>query len=124
MQKWIEALFKRLGYVKIERLHYNNRGYGMAKRLDENRELIELLHRKNFLASHPWVIGWLETQDDYLSEVFNILYGHYPLDPENMTSKDMFDNKYVRSKPDALVNWKIEVRRRADIRKSCEVKND
>ena len=124
MKAWIEKLFKRMGYVKIERLHYNNFGYGMAKRLDEHRELIELLHDKKFLDSHFWVIGWLETQDDYLSQIYNVLYGHYPLNPEGMTRKDRFENKFVRRKPEALINRQLEMRRRAEIRQCGEVEND
>lgn len=41
---------------------------GLDKRIDENRELLELLqHRASrFLELHPWVVGWLKSQDDFL----------------------------------------------------------
>lgn len=44
---------------------------GVFKRIDENRELLELLHEKApaLLASHPWVEGWLKSQDEFLSEL-------------------------------------------------------
>ncbi len=44
---------------------------GIFKRLDENRELLELLMQETpeFLATHPWVVSWLESQDDFLLEL-------------------------------------------------------
>ncbi|MBD3767930.1 MAG: hypothetical protein IE928_08285 [Gammaproteobacteria bacterium] len=42
---------------------------GITKRIDENRELFNLLQVKapEFLQDNPWVAGWLESQDDYLT---------------------------------------------------------
>ena len=42
-------------------------GGGIYKRIDENRELLELLERDapEFLASHFWVRGWLKSHDDF-----------------------------------------------------------
>ena len=42
-------------------------GGGVHKRIDENRELLELLEREapELLASHLWVIGWLKSHDDF-----------------------------------------------------------
>lgn len=44
---------------------------GVFKRIDENRELLELLREKApaLLGSHPWVEGWLKSQDEFLSEL-------------------------------------------------------
>ncbi len=45
------------------------RGRGIYKRIDENRELMELLERDRgpyFLERNSWVAGWLGTQDDFL----------------------------------------------------------
>lgn len=41
---------------------------GILKRLDEHRELIELLQRSapTFLRDHFWVYSWLKSQDDFL----------------------------------------------------------
>ncbi|MCL6562177.1 MAG: hypothetical protein K6U87_04135 [Firmicutes bacterium] len=41
---------------------------GIYKRIDEVRELFELLKRDDpaFLATHPWVAGWLQSTDDFL----------------------------------------------------------
>lgn len=44
---------------------------GIFKRIDENRELMELLQKDapEFVHKHPWVMGWLESQDNFLSEL-------------------------------------------------------
>lgn len=44
---------------------------GAGKRLDEHRELAELLRKKapDLLQQHPWVNGWLESQDSYLDRL-------------------------------------------------------
>ncbi|MBU4685528.1 hypothetical protein KC224_03245 [Cedecea davisae] len=44
---------------------------GLLKRIDENRELMELLERDapELLAEKPWVRRWLESQDTYLRKV-------------------------------------------------------
>lgn len=63
---WIrERLMKQLAWV------VGFSGGGVHKRIDENRELLELLQDKapEFLQSHPWVNGWLRDQDDFLVAV-------------------------------------------------------
>ena len=42
-------------------------GGGIHKRIDENRELMELLQHDGFLDRYPWVEGWLRSQDEFLS---------------------------------------------------------
>lgn len=44
---------------------------GIYKRIDENRELLELLQREapELLAQQPWIVGWLESQDEFLSDL-------------------------------------------------------
>lgn len=47
----------------------NNHSRGIYKRIDENRELMELLARDHgpyFLERNPWVGGWLGSQDNFL----------------------------------------------------------
>lgn len=48
-----------------------SRQAGIFKRLDENRELLETLIRETpkLLHSHPWVVNWLASQDDFLQEL-------------------------------------------------------
>lgn len=47
------------------------RGGGIYKRIDENRELLELLQKEapDLLEKQPWIVGWLESQDDFLCEL-------------------------------------------------------
>lgn len=42
-------------------------GGGVHKRIDENRELLELLQREapEFLASNSWIEGWLSCNDEF-----------------------------------------------------------
>ncbi len=44
---------------------------GIYKRIDENRELMELLSTKapSFLSDHPWVVRWLKSQDAFLCDI-------------------------------------------------------
>lgn len=46
-------------------------GGGVHKRIDENRELLELLRNEvpDFVAAHPEVVNWLQSQDDFLCEL-------------------------------------------------------
>jgi hypothetical protein len=48
---------------------------GVHKRIDENVELLELLRKRapDFLEKHPWVIGWFESQDEFLRQLANTL---------------------------------------------------
>ena len=59
---------KTLGLVKkILGRHHG----GIYKRIDENRELLELLRREapEFLTKQPWVVNWLESQDGFLCDL-------------------------------------------------------
>lgn len=44
---------------------------GIYKRIDENRELLELLQREapELLGKQPWVVGWLASQDGFLRDL-------------------------------------------------------
>lgn len=46
-------------------------GGGVHKRIDENRELLELLQQEapDFLKSHLWIEGWLKCNDDFFNEL-------------------------------------------------------
>ena len=46
-------------------------GGGIYKRIDENRELVELLQKEapEFVYENPWVMGWLKSQDDFLCKI-------------------------------------------------------
>ena len=59
-------------------------GGGVQKRIDENRELYDLLSNKapDFMASHPWVASWLQSHDEF----FCALAEHVPVDSERFTA--------------------------------------
>lgn len=50
-------------------------GGGAVKRIDENRELLDLLltDAPGVLCRHPWVIGWLQTNDQAFSALHDAL---------------------------------------------------
>ncbi|EHY0578637.1 hypothetical protein K1174_001952 [Salmonella enterica] len=41
---------------------------GINKRLDENRELLNLIEYQypKLLSKHPWINGWIDSQEQYL----------------------------------------------------------
>jgi hypothetical protein len=49
----------------------NRIGRGVFKRIDENRELLELLQMRcsEFMTENSWVEGWLRSHDDFFSEL-------------------------------------------------------
>lgn len=46
-------------------------GGGVHKRIDENRELLELLRREapDFLEKHREVVGWLQAHDEFFVDL-------------------------------------------------------
>ncbi|AXH60520.1 hypothetical protein [Providencia huaxiensis] len=44
---------------------------GVLKRIDENRELLELLYKDapDFIGNHKWVIEWFKSQDNFLLQL-------------------------------------------------------
>lgn len=48
---------------------------GIHKRIDENRELLELLQKEHpeVLREHFWIEGWLESQDSFLIALERVL---------------------------------------------------
>ncbi|MBF4991024.1 hypothetical protein [Methylophilus sp. QUAN] len=69
--KFIFDIIPSLNRLKAidEVLHTNNRG--IVKRIDEGRELLELLQEKcpGFLEEHFWVEGWIESNDRFLMDL-------------------------------------------------------
>lgn len=70
--KWLSELFKSARQKSLERILARHYG-GIYKRIDENRELRELLQSKapEFLAAHPWVNGWFDSADGFLVDLEN-----------------------------------------------------
>ncbi|AGT26772.1 hypothetical protein M2J86_25025 (plasmid) [Citrobacter freundii] len=61
----LEVLQQNL--IKFEKLISQNER-GVYKRIDENRELLELLIREtpDLFESHGWIRGWFKSLDEYL----------------------------------------------------------
>lgn len=67
-------------------------GGGVHKRLDENRELYQLLQRDapEFLETHPWVANWFQSEDEFCRALIDAI-------PENQSG--LFSNCPVRPIP-------------------------
>lgn len=50
---------------------------GLNKRIDENREIMELIFSKapELISSHPWLVGWLNANDAFFTQLAEI-YPH------------------------------------------------
>ncbi len=57
---------------------------GIYKRVDENRELMELLQEKapGFLKDNFWVEGWLRSQDEFLNDLLRVV----PIEDHRVTT--------------------------------------
>lgn len=53
---------------KVQKIIQHCEG-GIYKRIDENRELLELIKREapDFLRTHSWVKYWIKSQDEFLT---------------------------------------------------------
>ncbi|SIO72842.1 hypothetical protein SAMN05444172_9329 [Burkholderia sp. GAS332] len=70
MRKLIAKLLRHSPPAHVERLAgWNCRR--LIKRIDETRELVELLQVQapDLLRTHPWVLLWLEDNDSFLVEL-------------------------------------------------------
>lgn len=67
----ILGLIDAIGRMRKVRKIIGFNGGGVYKRIDENRELLELLTEKapDLLASHPWVVCMRSTNDAPQSKV-------------------------------------------------------
>lgn len=76
---------------------------GVYKRIDENRELLELLQDENpaFLKDHFWIEGWLGCQDIFLTDIAQftptndprIKEGRYPRPWPGQSPQDRYYNR-------------------------------
>jgi len=53
----------------------NRVGRGVHKRIDENRELLELIQKSapDVLEKFPWVEGWLRGHDEFFTELAKVV---------------------------------------------------
>lgn len=70
MRNLIAKLLRRSPPSHVERLAGRN-CRRLIKRIDETRELVELLQVQapDLLRTHPWVLLWLEDNDSFLVEL-------------------------------------------------------
>lgn len=73
-------------------------GGGIYKRIDENRELVELLQNKapELVSKNPWVLRWLEAQDDFLCDIESAI-------GEVETIRFKKSNRFPRTRPDCFL---------------------
>lgn len=79
MCKLIAKLLNLSPLSAVERLA-GREGRRLIKRIDETRELVELLQAQTpeLLNTHPWVLLWLEDTDSFLVELAEAI-GEPPL---------------------------------------------
>lgn len=79
MRKLLAKLLRRSPPSDVERLAGPDRRR-LVKRIDETRELVELLQAQapDLLRTHPWVLLWLEDNDSFLVELAEAI-GEPPL---------------------------------------------
>lgn len=63
-------MFENKTLAQVKKVLGRHEG-GIYKRIDENRELLELLMAEapQVLAAKPWIVGWLESQDRFLRDI-------------------------------------------------------
>lgn len=76
------GFFSRPSRLKAIETLCNTRGStgGLIKRIDENRELLEVLQRDSpaFLADHPWVVGWIAANDAFFCQLNAVIRSRQP----------------------------------------------
>ena len=57
-------------------------GRGVFKRIDENRELLQLLKERcpNVVENYPWIEGWLRSHDDFFVELAKVTQAANPFE--------------------------------------------
>lgn len=65
-----QLIYQLLGAAPVAAILQGSEG-GIYKRIDENRELLELLRDKvpGFLEDHPWVAAHIKAHDRFLTEL-------------------------------------------------------
>lgn len=93
----IDHLFSMFGYVKKSRAIPATLVDAMPsieKRVDEHRELAEYIAKhSNILLTHPWVMGHIESMDEYLLALYSAVHG------SNLSDR----NARIRPFPKALL---------------------
>ncbi len=74
---------------------------GIYKRIDQNRELLELLQERapEFLKDHSWVEGWIQSEDGFLNDLATSLEPGVRLPRFNVNNTGNGLRPYPRSWP-------------------------
>jgi hypothetical protein len=79
-------MFFRNAHLQMLRNVIARVGGGVNKRIDENRELLELLQSKApaLLDEYPWIEGWLKSHDEFFVEIEEVagVVGLFPKRPD------------------------------------------
>lgn len=70
LRKVMLFFFNNQALAIVRRILARSEG-GIHKRIDENRELLELLQGQapDVLRRNPWIEGWLRSQDKFLNDL-------------------------------------------------------
>jgi hypothetical protein len=91
-------------------------GGGVFKRIDENRELLELIQRESpeFLRKNSWVISWLKSHDDFFTELAKATQmqvsderepRHWPLATEPQRKRERGRSASDEKSPEAALSF-------------------
>jgi hypothetical protein len=78
--KMMFSIFNNQTLAKVRRILAGSEG-GIHKRIDENRELLELLQTQAPVVLHkyPWIEGWLRSQDNFLTNLSDAVQVEEPM---------------------------------------------
>jgi hypothetical protein len=99
----VAALFDAVRTLRKARRTLGWRSGGVYKRIDENRELLELLNAKapEFVAAHPWIKGWLQSHDAFLTQLtLDIPIDDGEFQPASHFGNDTFPRPWPVINPD------------------------
>lgn len=70
ISKTMLSFFKNKVLAEVQRIVSTTEG-GVHKRIDENRELLELLQSQapEVLQRNPWIEGWLRSHDNFFNDI-------------------------------------------------------
>lgn len=83
--------FKNGATVRKLKLILGFVGGGVHKRIDENREMLELLRREapDLLANRPWIARWIKANDEFFCELESVV----PIDKGQFLSQTGYPEK-------------------------------
>jgi hypothetical protein len=108
MKKIFARLFGNLGatarLVEIQNVLDRCHG-GVYKRMDENRELLELLQKKAapLLEDCPWIVGWMSSNDQFFQALEALEVAAHP----QFTKRPGFPRAWPEMQPNRSTTLKL-----------------